>query len=319
MAQKPIRIFSLLLMFLLVFGCSDPLDDEIAFLQTKTQQNLSTLATKLDGGDIRNAMLLTQYATVLKKQRPELDTLLGHLERDGTKEGTMFKGLSERVVAGATASNFMSKEEQAEELQNLVQALDPTLFNDALSDPLNVMADMSAGSLARVNAMSQASSQGEDFGAGSQLVGNPGYGNWVSGSGGSSFWQWYGMYAMFSNFSNPVSYDRWGRHRRYSYYNDYGRYRYSSPKQRRKQTSVWNSTKKSFSTGQRYSSPYSTSRSSGGSSLSRQSSQAKTAATRQAKSTASKSSRTKSSYSNNNNSSFRNSRSSTSRGVSRGK
>jgi len=315
MAQKPIRIFSLMLMFFLVFGCSDPIDGEIEFLQTKTTQSLATLSKKLDDGEVRNAMLLKEYATLMIAQRPELDTLLNHLAKDGTSEGAMFRGLRDRVSVAAVDSNFMSKEEQLEELKNLEQALDPVLFNDALSDPLNVVADMSSGKLARVNAISQERS-GEDFGAGSQLVGNPNYGNWVGGSGGSSFWQWYGMYAMFSNLSNPISYDRWGRHRRYSYYNDYGRYRYSSPKQRRSQSKVWQSTKKSFSTGQRYNSPYSTSRS-GSSGLSRKSSQAKSAAGKGFRTTSSYS---KSSYSKSNtSSSFRNSRSSTSRGVSRGK
>jgi len=309
-------------MFLISVGCSDPLDDEIAFLQSKTQTDLASLADKLDSGQIRNGQMLTQYSDILSKQRPELATLLDQLARDGTRDGAMYGSLRERVNAAGDASNFLSKEEQVEELQNLKQALSPTLFNDALSDPLNVMADMSAGTLARVNAMSQnqLAGKGENFGAGSQLVGNPSYGNWVGGSGGSSFWQWVGMYAMFSSLSNSISYDRWGRHRRYSYYNDYGRYRYSSPKQRRTQADVWKKTKKSFSTSKRYSSPYSTSRT-GSSGLSRQSSQAKTAAGSGFNSQSKfRQNSSKSSYSKSkNNSSFRNSRSSTSRGVSRGK
>jgi len=309
-----------MLMFLLSVGCSDPLDEKITFLQGKTQSDLSALANKLNSGQIRNATMLNEYAQNVTKARPELATLLSQLATDGSSDGVMFMSLSERVDAAKKASNFLSKEEQVEELENLKQALSPTLFNDALSDPLNVIADMSGGSLARVNSMSQAqlASGGEDFGAGSQLVGNPSYGSW-NNSGGFSFWQWYGMYAMFSSLTNRVSYDRWGRNRRYSYYNDYGRYRYSSPKQRKRQSDVWKKTKKSFSTGQRYSSPYSTART-GSSGLSRQSSQAKTAAGKGFNSQSKfRQNRTKSSYSNNNNSSFRNSRSNTSRGVRRGK
>jgi hypothetical protein len=174
--------------------------------------------------------------------------------------------------------------------------------------------------LARVNSISQAqeqtANQSQDFGAGSQLVGNPNYGSWSSG--GNSFWQWYGMYAMFSNLtSGPIGYDRWGRHRGYSYYNDYGRYRYSSPKQRSQQQTTWNQTKKKFSTGQRYSTPYSKSRA-GASGLSRRSAQAKSAAG-SGFSTSNKFRQQRSSSSYSNSSSFRNSRSNTSRGVSRGK
>ena len=222
----------------------------------------------------------------------------------------------------ANSENFTSKEQLLDELENINQALSPNLFNDALSDPLNVMADMSKGSLARVNSISQAQEQyangSGDFGAGSQLVGNPNYGNWSSGSNGTSFWQWYGMYAMFSSLTRGgIGYDRWGRNRGYSYYNDYGRYRYSSPKQRNQQQKVWNRTKKKFSTGQRYATPYSKSRV-GASRLSSNSIQAKSAAgTGFSSSNKFRKQRSTSSYSNS--SSFRNSRSTTSRGVSRGK
>lgn len=312
LAAKPLRIASLLLFFFLSVGCSDPMGEKIDALQGIVNNDLTQLTEKLDSGQIRNATMLNQYADILTKQRPELGQLLSQLARDGSSDGVMFNGLKERVRAAKQATNFVSKEEQLHELENLHQALNPILFNDALSDPLNVMADMSKGSLARVNAVSQnQQTTGEDFGAGSQLVGNPSYGSW-SNSGGSSFWQWYGMYAMFSNLTNPIGYDRWGRNRRYSYHNDYGRYRYSSPKQRKAQTDTWNKTKKSYSTGSRYKSPYSTSRT-GSSGLSRQSSQAQTAAVSAA------SRQSKFSQQRKNNSSFRNSRSSTSRGVSRGK
>jgi len=321
MAGKPLKIMLLIMLFAIVSGCSDPLDDSIGVLKQQNETNLSTLKQQLDTNKIRNATILSQYAQMLEKSRPGLAPLIEQLVKDSSSEGPMFQGLVNRVNEARDANNFVSKEEQAQELDNINQALNPTLFNDALSDVVNVLADMSKGELARVNSMSQEQSQqankSNDFGAGSQLVGNPSYGNWTSNSSGMSFWEWYGMYALFSNITSPISYDRWGRHRGYSYYNDYGRYRYSSPKQRKKQSDVWNRTNKKFSTGQRYSSPYSTSRV-GSSRLSRQSSQAKTAAGKGFSSTNRfKQTRTKSSYSNN--SSFRNSRSTTSRGSRRGK
>lgn len=309
------------MLFAIIGGCSDPLDDSISTLKQQNKVNLSTLEQALDSSKIRNATILSQYSQILEKTRPELAPLLVNLVKDSTSKGPLFQGLSKRVSEATNTANFVSKEEQAQELDNINQALNPTLFNDALSDVVNVVADMSNGELARVNSMSQAQSQqankSSDFGAGSQMVGNPSYGNWSNNSNGTSFWQWYGMYAMFSNLTNPISYDRWGRNRGYSYYNDYGRYRYSSPKQRKKQSDTWKRTNKKFSTGQRYSSPYSTSRV-GSSKLSRQSSQAKTAAGKGFTSPNKfKQTRTKSSYSNN--SSFRNSRSTTSRGTRRGK
>ncbi len=320
MAGKPLKILLLMLLVIIVSGCSDPLDDSISLMKQQNQSKLALLTQDLNSNRVRNAVILTQYGEMIKKSRPELTTLVSQLVIDGTPKGSIFRGLETRVKEASNIKNFISKEEQNQELKNLNQALDPILFNDALSDVVNVLADLSNGDLARVNAMSQAQSQNannsENFGAGSQLVGNPSYGNW-SNNNGFSFWEWYGMYALFSNLSSPISFDRWGRHRGYSYYNDYGRYRYSSPKQRKKQSDIWKRTNKKFSTGQRYSSPYSTSRV-GSSRLSRQSSQAKVAAGKSfTNPNRFKSTVSKSSYSNN--SSFRNSSSTTSRGTRRGK
>jgi len=320
MAFKPLKIMLLIWLILIVSGCSDPLDDSISILKQRNQSSLVALEKKLNTEQIRNAVIVAQYGEIIKKSRPELNPLINQLMTDGTAQGSMYQSLVTRVNESQVAANFISKNEQAQELENLSQALDPVLFNDALSDIVNVLADMSNSQLPRVNAMSQAQSQqannSENFGSGSQLVGNPSYGSW-SNNNGFSFWQWYGMYAMFSNLTSPISYDRWGRHRGYSYYNDYGRYRYSSPKQRKAQSNTWNKTTKKFSTGQRYSSPYSKSRV-GSSRLSRQSNQAKTAAGKSfTNPNRFKQTRSTSSYSNN--SSFRNSRSTTSRGSSRGK
>lgn len=320
MAGKPFKILLLMFLVIIIGGCSDPLDDSINLMKEQNKSKLDHLGQELNSNRIRNAVILTQYGETITRSRPQLATLVSQLVTDGTTEGAIYRGLERRVQEATNVNNFISKEEQNQELKNLNQALDPILFNDALSDVVNVLADLSKGDLARVNAMSQVQSQqanqSEDFGAGSQLVGNPSYGNW-SNNNGLSFWEWYGVYALFSNLSSPISFDRWGRHRGYSYYNDYGRYRYSSPKQRKKQSDTWKRTTKKFSTGQRYSSPYSTSRV-GSSRLSRQSSQAKVAAGKSfTNPNRFKSTVSKSSYSNS--SSFRNSSSTTSRGTRRGK
>jgi len=305
---------------LALVGCSDPVADNINLLQQQNTSKLSTLKQQLEQGQIRNAMLLGQYSSILSKQRPELAPLLAQLSLDATTNGPLLRNLSQRVNDTTNSANFSDQQQLLEELDNINQALSPNLFNDALSDPLNVIADLSQGTLARVNSISQAqeqmANQSQDFGAGSQLVGNPNYGSWSSGAG--SFWQWYGMYAMFSTLtSGNIGYDRWGRHRGYSYYNDYGRYRYSSPKQRQKQQATWAQTKKKFSTGQRYNTPYSKSRA-GASGLSRNSTQAQAAAG-QGFSSSNKFSKKRANSSYSNSSSFRNSRSNTSRGVSRSK
>jgi hypothetical protein len=182
---------------------------------------------------------------------------------------------------------------------------------------------MSDGELPRVNSLSKAKSQqsnnAQDFGVGEQLIGNPSYGQWSSGSNGMSFWAWYGMYSMMGDmFGRRTNYNDWGRSRNYSYYNDYGRTRYSSPNQLKKQTQLDTRASKSFdSKGRKYTSAYSKNRT-GSTSLSSQSRTAQTSANKFRSGSRTKSTLgSKSKYAKN--ASFRNSRNSTNRGFRRGK
>ncbi|QSX32994.1 hypothetical protein JYB87_14805 [Shewanella avicenniae] len=320
MARIFIRIVGVLLLLSLT-GCGDDTAERIAQLQQADNQRLSRLSQMLDNGEIRNAMLLKHYTELLASERSDLKPLLTQLGLDATAEGPMFKSLQQRLSDASNSANFPDKATQLAELQNIYEAADPTQYNDMLSDPLNVVADMSNGTLARVNAISNEASKlangAENYGAGSQLVGNPSYGHWRTDSSGMSFWEWYGMYSMFNNiFNRPIYYDNWSRHRDYSYYNDVGRYRYSSPEQRRTQDSVYQRTKKSFdSQGKRFDSPYAKSRT-GSSALSRQSTSTPKPTTSASQSKSS-SSTFRSNYAKD--SSFRNSSSRTTRGISRGK
>ncbi|MFQ6370722.1 hypothetical protein [Shewanella sp. YIC-542] len=304
------------LMLLSLTACGDDRPEKITQLQQLDSQRLQKLARQLDDGQIRNAMLLAQYSQILSAERPQLKPLLNEMAKDSTPQGPMFSALKQRLQDAANAGNFPGLDEQLQELQNIYQATDPSQYNDMLSDQVNVVADMSDGKLARVNAISQESStvanQAEDFGPGKQLVGNPSYGQWTTGSNGVSFWEWYGMYAMFSNiFNRPIYYDNWSRSRDYSYYNDVGRYRYTSPKQASSQDQLYQRTKKRFdSQGKRFDSPYAKSRT-GASALSRQS------VSSPKQSPKAGGSKFRSNYAKD--SSFRNSGFRTSRGISRGK
>ncbi len=319
MAGMLIRVLTVLMVFALA-GCGDDRPEQIAKYQQLTQQRLDTLSTMLNDGQVRNANLLKQYVQVLEKQKPDLSPLLNELATDATNRGPMFTSLTRRLTDTQNAANYVDLDQQLAEVENLYQAADPSLYNDMLSDPLNVVADMSDGALARVNSISREAAAlangAEDFGAGSQLVGNPSYGSWQTGSNGMSFWAWYGMYSMFSNLTRgPIGYDRWSSRRNYSYYNDVGRYRYTSPKQARAQTQTYERTKKQFSSqGRKFDSPYAKSRT-GSTSLSRQSSSTPKASST-GRTTSSKS-KFRSNYSKD--SSFRNSSSRTTRGVRRGK
>lgn len=327
MAGMLLRVLTILAVFALA-GCGDERIDRIEKYQQLSEQRLDTLKQMLNDGKIRNANLLKQYQQLVAQKQPELSPLVNELARDAKGDGPMFNALSKRLVDLKSSNNFVDIDQQLEEAENLYQATDPSLYNDLLSDPVNVIADMSNGALARVNSISKEAevlaNGSEDNGPGSQLVGNPAYGHWQS-SGGTSFWAWYGMYSMFSNIMHgPVYYNRWSSRRGYSYYNDVGRYRYTSPKQAKSQRQTYERTRKQFSSqGKSFNSPYAKSRT-GSTALSSSSRAApKTTAssfrsgTSSSRTASSSKSKFRSNYSKS--SSFRNSSSRTSRGTSRGK
>ncbi|MGL4473955.1 MAG: hypothetical protein ACRCT7_05790 [Shewanella sp.] len=263
---------------LLLQACSDNQAAQIAKYEQLASEQVTELGRLLDSNQVRNAGILSQYAQLLAQKDPQYQPLLQQLSLDAPPQGASYQALMRRLSAAKSATNFATPEDQLQELKNIYEAANPAIFNDLLSDPINVIADLSQGQLPRVNAMSKEAemlaNQADDFGPGSQLVGNPSYGEWQTASNGSSFWAWYGMYAMLSNVIRPISYDSWSGRRGYSYYNDVGRYRYSSPEQIRRQDNFSAQRQKQFSSqGKPFVSPYAKNRS-GSASLSTASRQA---------------------------------------------
>lgn len=310
------RIFLICCFSLLLVACGDDRPDRLQANIKTADYLIENLGSNLDSDRIRNAIILQQYSSLLAQQKPDLSPLLTELSKDATRNGPMYRSLTDRLSTLKAQPDVLGDiEAQLFESETLIEASDPTLFNDALSDPINVIADMSDGQYARVNAISQSQSLqangAEDTGAGSQLVGNPGYGQWQSNSSGMSFWHWYGMYSMFSAISpRPIGYNNWSSRRDYSYYNDVGRNRYTSPQNKKSQDNLASRTKKQFGNSGNFKSPYAKPKT-GASRMSTASKQAQ-----RAPSFAGKSSYSKQKASS---SSFRNSKSTTSRGVRRGK
>jgi len=319
---KPWKLISLLFILQLLAGCESKLEQTQTTINQQvasTAQSLDRLGSAIETGSVRNVRLLSEYAQVLKQQKPELTRIANLIAEDATRQGPLYQNLAMRLNdVKAETVTLDNAGLLLDELTRIKEASKQSLFNDALTDPINVLADMSDGQLARVGAISQQAEQnggGTDYGAGSQMVGNPNYGNWQSGSGGTSFWQWYGMYRMLGDLTGRVGYSNWSQNRRYSYYNDYGRSRYTSPKQSVKQAAVETKTRKSFQRkGQSFSSPYAKKRS-GSAGLSRSS----YTPTKTVSSYSKPKKSFTSSKSTSNTGSFRNSGSRTSRGVSRGK
>ncbi len=315
MRRLPCQNVAVLLLLLGLIGCSSG-EEQVAQALANTERQLETLGSALDSGTIRNASIIKQYSAVLKKSRPELVPLLVELEKESTRQGPVFQGLVQRQAAiRDNIEQFDSWTDKVEELKAIQNAASLAIYNDALSDTVNVIADLSRGELARVNAVSQEAEQqangSKDFGAGSQYIGNPQYGHWSQGSGGS-FWAWYGQYHFFSSLfgGRRYYYNDWGQNRGYSYYNDVGRRNFTSRSQRASQAAVDNRARKQFGSKGTYKSPYSKRRV-GASGISRASSAQQKSLFKSQYSSGGKSSKFKSSS---RNSSFR-----TSRGVSRGK
>lgn len=302
-----------------------------------TQQDLRLLSDAISGGEIRNVQILKKYADVIVQQKPELADLARELAREGSTEGGIYRNLKRRLDEVSDLSEnslsqavFPTMQDRLDELTAIRSAASPAMFNDVLSDPINVLADLSNGNLARVNAISQEQEMLANDGAqsrtGSQLVGNPNYGQWRQSSAGGSFWEWYGKYALFSSLigGGPWYYGDWSRRRGYSYYHDVGRYNYTSPQQKINQGFLEQKTRKQFNrSGQKFQSPYAKKRV-GASGLSRRSqAQSKKVFTspysKQKKSLKTSSSRSSSRYSSSYGGSSRNNYSRTSRGLSFGK
>ncbi len=242
-------------------GCSSgesKVEDQLAIVET----NLQGLRSAINSNGLRNATFIRQYASILKSKRPELVPLLVELEKDATIQGPLIAGLQQRYNGLKDGSeHYESWTGKLVEAQKLNAATQRDAYNDALSDTVNVLADLSDGELARVNALSNSAEQSlnnsKSYGKGSQYMGNPHYGYWSHGSGGS-FWAWYGQYAFFSSMfgNNRYYYNDWAANRGYSYYHDVGRNHYSSRSHRAGMRDVDNRARKQFGSQGKYQSPY---------------------------------------------------------------
>ncbi|MBL1277656.1 MAG: hypothetical protein COB30_016375 [Ectothiorhodospiraceae bacterium] len=250
---------------LALVACSDPNRELLNQKVIDAETRITTLGSALQSGSIRNATILKEYAKILRKDRPDLEPITTGLAREGTEKGQQYLFLKTRLSElQKHVAQVGNPAQLLPEAEALVIAANPATFNNALADPINVLADLSEGKLARVGVLSQSNEASyndtKSYGAGSQMIGNPAYGQWNS-SRGTSFWEFYGMYSMFSMLTggNRVYRNDWNRYRPYSYYQDVGVDRYGSSRERSKYRSSYSKSsgvsknKKNFS-GQRKSS-----------------------------------------------------------------
>lgn len=228
-------------------GCANQYAQQTAKRADVVARQLDALGRKLDSGALANARLIETYADELARREPAFAEIAGTLRLDATAKGPLYQGLRQRL----SKVNREPRDKQAfavawRELDSLAAGSDPVVFNDALLDVVNTLADLSRGALPRINVPKDARTASVKGGGdaqvpGSYLVGNPAYGEWKTDSSGHGFWEWYGMYRMFTDvlgfvgggfgggfYRGPIYHDAWYGRSRYSFYHDAGRDTYGS-------------------------------------------------------------------------------------------
>jgi len=241
MPRENLFIVALLATLLLVLsGCSNQYAEETAKRTATVEKRLEELGKRIDSGTLSNTLLIKTYAGKLARKEPAFEKIAMALRLDATTEGPLYQGLRQRLSKlDRTPENKQEFAASWQELDSLEAGSDPVVYNDALLDVVNTLADLSQGELPRINVPQNAQTATVKGGQvpGSYLVGNPAYGQWKNDSSGNSFWEWYGMYRMFTDvlgfagggfYGGPLSYGSWYSRPRYSFYNDAGRNTYGS-------------------------------------------------------------------------------------------
>lgn len=249
MINRPLRPLSWLLLLLstlwLLQGCSNQYSEETLARADHLNTRLTTLGKKLDTGQLTHALLVKNYADKLQQTQPDLAPITQALAKDATTAGALYQGLTQRLQQlNRSPQNKEAFIGVMEEVHSLEAATDPAIFNDALLDLVNTLADLSAGELPRINIPQRSETEeikGESV-PGSYLVGNPNYGSWSQGGSGGGFWTFYGQYRMLSDLMGVlggsrygrggIEYNDWNSRSHHSYHRDYGRDLYGSASDR---------------------------------------------------------------------------------------
>lgn len=253
-ATQGVRMLLSAGLLLLLAACGDAEVDNANAALRQADAAIADLARTLDDGALPNQAVLKSYAEEIAREKPKFAELAAALAKEGSREGRLFMSLSERINAAQNnldeygSSSRDALDNVLLEAGNVRIAADSEVFGDALADPINVLADLSDGSLPRLifdgdPAGSTAAAQSDSSTPARHLVGNPAYGYW-QGSGASSFWVWYGIYRMAGDlFGGPrQSWYGWYNNRGPSFYGDVGRHYYAPASDSRR----WNTARQKY-------------------------------------------------------------------------
>jgi len=237
-------------LLLLLTACGNDYAKQIEKNHSTVQLNLDELERKLYYKQLTNAKIVAIYAEKLKALKPDFKSVADAMAKDATEKGVLYLDLKRRLnKVNRKPENKQQFQRASQSLMSIDMGANPIVFNDALLDLINTMAELSDGQLDTVSIPkdSQAAhARGEMITPGSHLVGNPNYGEYRQESG-RSLWHWYGQYAFFNSLfgggyynRSPIGYNSWNTRSHYSYYQDYGRNTYGSSSDR-VQTARYNS------------------------------------------------------------------------------
>jgi hypothetical protein len=211
--QNTIVLFGALLLSVFVFYYTGSREgSHIKDITAAAEQQLVALEGKLENRQLKNAIILTAYAERLKALKPEFATLADQLASDAGTHGPAVSALKERLQKVKDSPSSIgngSTEAITRELLAIQSAADGANYNNFLLENVNVIASLSGGALSQITPPS-----GQQAGeVGSQLVGNPQYGQWRQ-QNGMSIWEWYGAFSMLRDLvggGRPYYYNDWAR------------------------------------------------------------------------------------------------------------
>lgn len=269
--QKMKQYFTFILMafsLVVLSGCSDPQQKEAnmlanvnAKLENKLKKNMSSLEDRIKNTSLRGKyeMILSTALIKVEQERWNDDAikdLVKTFRNDMTVKGTPFitvkkdveEVLNHKMAAHSSISqNVKAPKNQLPALRNynleLERALEivkPSVFDERYVDYINALSAISENVDSII-----VESNNRDSSFGSQFVGNPAYGQWVTDNNGGSHWSFWETYGMIS-FIDDIFFDGGRHYGSYGYgsyrsnYNTYKPYKYSTNRYR---YDTWHNTR----------------------------------------------------------------------------
>ena len=110
-------LFSFLLT---LFGCSDPVVEQIEKQLPITEQRVQVLGQAIDSGQVRNANLIKQYANKVVELKPEFTSLVNEFRKEATTASPIYQSILDRLNTVKNSPNlFADSKARYQEILNI--------------------------------------------------------------------------------------------------------------------------------------------------------------------------------------------------------